>query len=58
MNPEMKKKMIYDLMLEYVKQKEVFKSAKDTGEAIEKIAQFCKDTDSSLQYCDELNDII
>lgn len=54
----MKKKMIYDLMLEYVKQKEIFKTAKDTGAVMEEINQFCKKVNESLQYCDSLNDII
>lgn len=58
MDSEMKKKMIYDLMLEYVKQKEIFKTAKDTGAVMEEINQFCKKVNESLQYCDSLNDII
>ena len=58
MDAEMKKKVIYDLMLEYVKQKEIFKTAKDTGTAMEEINKFCEKVDEVLQYCDSLNNII
>lgn len=57
MNDEMKQKMIYDLALEYVKQKKLFESQDTTGQNIDTIGKFCREVYEAIDLDDNLQEI-